>query len=147
MYLICKSGLGWCTFGNWTWQFGRLIALWPVHHIWGNYREMKKPSDQSLAAAIVLPSPPPAGNSERGHGPEVTRNTIIVWKVSEFHCSTGLLRKICISELWGRDFVLSFCLNLCAQAHIKSWAPWYSINRQERLSQHLSLTYCRDNFY
>lgn len=46
-----------------------------------------------------LQTPLPAGNSKRGHRLAVPRNTIGVSDVSEFHVSTGLLRKTSISGL------------------------------------------------
>lgn len=152
MSLICESGLGWCTFRNWTWQFGRLIALWPAHHIRGNCRRMQKPNVQCLAAALP---PDPSHNSERGHGLPGTRNTIKVSKLREFHFSTGLLQKktnktnkrTSISEHWGKNSAFCFCLNSSVQTRFKSWPLMFSVSRQVHLSQHTSLTHCTGNFF
>ena len=130
MSLICRSDLGRYTgFRNWTWQFGCLTALWPVHHIWEKCRWIQKPSDQSLLQHPLQTHP----TTWWFRGDMNLKAVRPPSKLRELCFSPELLRKIRISELHGSHSASYFCLNL--SAHFSSCALRYLINRQVHLSQ------------
>ena len=124
MSLKCRSDLGRYTgFRNWTWQFGCLIALWPAPHIWEKCRWIQKPNDQSV------PQHPFQTHLTTWwfRGDMNSKTVRLPSKLRELCFSTGLLRKICISEFQGSHLASYFCLNL--SAHFRSCALRYLITK------------------